>query len=172
VFVDCGCYDLETTEIFIDKCPDYKKVICFEPDEVNRNVVEDKIRNKSIDRVELYPYGVWKEKKVLCFGGNGSSAQIASAGGQHVQVVAIDEVIKEKVTFIKMDIEGAELDALDGAKKIIARDKPKLAICVYHKSEDIVSIPQYLLELVPEYKFYLRHYSNFYATETVLYAVL
>ncbi len=75
----------------------------------------------------------------------------------------------EKVTFIKMDIEGAEYDALCGARKIIASQKPKLAICVYHKAEDIIEIPRLILDINPDYKFALRHYSLF-DTETVLYA--
>ena len=93
VFVDCGCYDLETTEIFMKKCPDYKKVICFEPDETNRLGIDQKIKNQSIEKVELQPYGVWNKKDILRFGGNGSSAQISDMGEECAQVVAIDEVI-------------------------------------------------------------------------------
>ena len=77
---------------------------------------------------------------------------------------------EEKVSFIKMDIEGAELPALNGAEKIIQRHKPKLAVCVYHKREDLITIPQYIKSIVPEYKFYLRvHFP--YASELVLYGV-
>lgn len=69
-----------------------------------------------------------------------------------------------------MDIEGFELDALMGAKGLIETYKPKLAICVYHKCEDLVSIVEYLAQLVPEYQFYMRHYT-YSQHETVLYAV-
>ncbi len=68
-----------------------------------------------------------------------------------------------------MDVEGAELKSLIGAKNTIIKNKPRLAICVYHKPEDICEIPEYILSLVPEYKFYLRHYSSI-NWETVLYA--
>ena len=74
------------------------------------------------------------------------------------------------ITFIKMDIEGSEIPALRGAKEIIETQKPKLAICVYHKPEDIWEIPELILDYVPEYRLYLRHYSITY-TETVLYAI-
>lgn len=70
-----------------------------------------------------------------------------------------------------MDVEGAELESLKGAKKIIQRDKPKMAICIYHKPEDVITLPVYIKELVPEYKFYLRSYSNA-DNEMVLYAVI
>lgn len=70
-----------------------------------------------------------------------------------------------------MDIEGAELKALEGAKKTIQKYKPTLAVCVYHRNEDILEIPQYIKSLVSEYKFFLRHH-NYGGTETVLYAVL
>jgi len=69
-----------------------------------------------------------------------------------------------------MDIEGAELQGLKGAKNIIVKNRPKLAICIYHKPEDILEIPLYLQSIVPDYKFYIRHYSN-HDIETVLYAV-
>ena len=86
--------------------------------------------------------------------------------------VVLDNCIppETKITHIKMDIEGAELNALKGAKNIIQRDTPILAICVYHKIQDFVEIPNYILSLVPDYKLYLRHH-NISGTETVLYAI-
>ena len=69
-----------------------------------------------------------------------------------------------------MDIEGAEMEALKGAESIIKSQKPKLAICVYHKEQDMTEIPIFIKKLVPEYKLFMRHYSND-AGETVLYAV-
>lgn len=74
------------------------------------------------------------------------------------------------MSFIKMDIEGADLEALKGCQNTIRRYHPKLAISVYHKPEDIIEIPCYIKELVPEYRLYLRHYGNG-DTETVLYAL-
>lgn len=77
---------------------------------------------------------------------------------------------EERVTFIKMDIEGTELELLKGAGRIIREQKPKLAICVYHKKEDIFDIPEYILNLNPKYKLYLRHYT-LGEWDTVLYAI-
>lgn len=69
-----------------------------------------------------------------------------------------------------MDIEGAELEALRGAEKTIQRDYPVLAISIYHKTEDVLEIPLYILELSNRYQFYVRHYSTT-ASETILYAI-
>lgn len=98
------------------------------------------------------------------------SAKVASEGNDRIEVVSLDSYIKEKVTFIKMDIEGAELEALKGCQNTIKKYRPKLAISVYHKKEDIIEIPGYIMSLVPDYHFYLRHYSSGFA-ETVLYAL-
>lgn len=86
-------------------------------------------------------------------------------------MVDLDSVVKgEEVSFIKMDIEGAEEKALSGAKRIITEQKPKLAICVYHKTEDIIELPALVLSMRPDYKLAFRHYSANSASETVVYA--
>lgn len=89
-----------------------------------------------------------------------------------IDVDSIDNVCSgDKVTFIKMDIEGSELEALRGAVNVIKRDKPRLAICIYHKPEDMYEIPFWIKETVPEYKLYIRHHTDG-ILETVLYATL
>lgn len=75
----------------------------------------------------------------------------------------------DNVTFIKMDIEGAEMEALEGAQKTIERCKPKLAISIYHKEDDLWEIPYYILKKYPWYKIYIRHYA-LTTNETVMYA--
>lgn len=88
-----------------------------------------------------------------------------------IPVVALDDVCKdEAVTFIKMDIEGSERNALLGSERTIARCKPKLAISIYHKPEDVWELPELILRMNPEYALYVRHYS-LTAEDTVLYAI-
>ena len=88
-----------------------------------------------------------------------------------INVISIDEKLNgNPVSVIKMDIEGSELEALKGAERTIKKFKHGLAICVYHKPEDIIEIPSKILELNPDYKLYLCHYS-YVDTETVLYAI-
>lgn len=86
-------------------------------------------------------------------------------------MVSIDEILMGKqVTFIKLDVEGSEMAALEGASESIRRWKPKLAVSVYHKPEDLWTLASYIIELNPNYNLYLRHYTtcNY---ETVLYAI-
>ena len=87
-----------------------------------------------------------------------------------IPIVALDNLEMTTISFIKMDIEGAEFDALRGGEKTIRRDKPLLAICVYHRKGDMPAIMDYLHTLVPEYQFWLRHYGLF--DDTVLYAAV
>ena len=85
-------------------------------------------------------------------------------------MIRLDEFLKgERVTLMKMDIEGAEYDALKGAEYIIKTQKPRLAISIYHDKNHIVDIPALLLSFRSDYKFYIRHYSLL-SNETVLYA--
>ena len=101
---------------------------------------------------------------------NMAGSYVSNNGNDYVKGVAIDDLGAEKITFIKMDIEGSELRALKGAKKTIIRDNPKLAICIYHKPWDVYEIAEYILSIVPDYKLFIRHY-DYYPQETVLYAV-
>lgn len=180
VFVDGGCLDLRTSQLLAKLCEtngkSIKKVYAFEPDKDNYKICNKKLSEGRISYdVSLIQAGLWSENTSLQFDalGNCSSHISIECNGEMdtINVVKMDSVIKDRVTFIKLDIEGAELEALKGAKDIIVRDKPKLAICIYHKKEDMVEIPYYIKQLVPEYKLYVRHYTN-NENETVLYAVL
>lgn len=173
VYVDCGMYDGDTIEQFIERCPDYRQIIGFEPDKLNVEAFGRRTLN--VTNIEIMNCGVWSEKCRLRFLGGGTTAsKVDNDGEDWLEVIDIDSVqCSRPVTFIKMDIEGSELMALHGAKNTIHRDMPKLAICVYHKKEDMITIPQYIKSLEREdmqYKFFLRHHS-LYEHETVLYAI-
>ncbi len=104
----------------------------------------------------------------------GSSESIGVSAAEETNVIwtaAIDDIVGEdKVTFIKLDVEGAELRALQGAELSIRRHRPRLAISIYHKPEDVIEIPAYILSLHEDYRLYIRHY-QMSACETILYAV-
>lgn len=174
VFVDAGCYDGTKAFQFAKNTNfQYKKIIALEPDAINLKRMRENLNFNSLDNVIVIQKGLWDKKETLKFSGNGSSSSnISSKGDIEIQVDSLDSLLNEEVvTFLKMDIEGAELKALQGARNIIQKYKPKLAISMYHKPEDIIEILGFIKELVPEYKLYLRHYSTT-IVETVLYAVI
>ena len=122
-------------------------------------------------RIHLYPCAVGPERGFVHFESDGTLISKASDRGSLVEVVPIDELFRETpLTFIKMDIEGAEYGALRGAAKVIQRDRPILAICVYHTQNDIWRIPLLVWEMLPEHKLYLRAYEGD-GFQTVMYAV-
>lgn len=152
VLVDCGAYTGDTIESFIDAMHGkYRKIYAYEPDERYYNIASQYIKDKKLN-VQL------AQKAVGECSGNGN-----------IPIVSLDEDINEKITWIKMDIEGYELSALRGAKKLIQKYRPKLTICLYHNVQDIYEIPLYLNEIVPEYRFKLsQHYRGHF--DFILYA--
>ena len=174
VFLDVGSCNLRDSINLRDYCPHVKRVYAFEPDAENYKVCQRNKERYGFPEVKLLPFGAWSEDKMLHFSSVGSGlSNVNDSGEVSVPVQAIDHVIplEEQVTFIKMDIEGSELEALMGARHTIQRCKPKLAISLYHKPEDMTEIPLYIHSLLPEYKFYVRHHSN-HCYETVFYAIL
>ena len=175
VFVDAGVLDLYTSLRFVEECKkrhiENYKIYAFEPDERSYDkCLSIKERYPEID-ITLVNKGLWSSDTTLYFQATGDAdAKVSEEGIDQIAVVSLDTYIKEKVTFIKMDIEGAELEALKGCQETIKKYRPKLAISVYHKKEDLIEIPEYIMSLVPDYHFYLRHYSSGF-TETVLYAL-
>ena len=101
-----------------------------------------------------------------------SSNHISSDGKIEVEGVSLDEDIKEKISMVKMDIEGSEMKALAGMKEHIKNDTPILLISVYHNNTVLVEIPKYIRSLSENYDYYLRYYGGcVYATEIVLFAL-
>lgn len=172
VFVDVGAYDGDTIEMFLSIVSGkYKHIYAFEPDKRNY----DNMRYLGGGRnISLYNSGLYCESKLVNFSANkGGSSKIEENGLRTIKVEKFDELdsIEDEVTFVKMDIEGSELMALHGMEETIKRSKPKLAVCIYHKFEDIWEIPLYIKSLVPEYRLYIRNYTT-YLDEIVLYAVI
>ncbi|MDF2530905.1 MAG: hypothetical protein K0Q65_486 [Clostridia bacterium] len=173
VFIDAGCYHGESALDFINWCHGkYKKIYAFEPDSQNFEICRETFQKNQMDHLQLVNAGLWSRNEILNFtNSGGGDSRVNDSGTFKVNAVSLDEVLNgEKATFIKMDIEGSELEALKGAKQTIQKYRPKLAICLYHKPEDVLDIPLYIKSLVPDYKFYIRHYTLF-QVETVLYAI-
>ena len=174
-YVDCGAFDGDTVEDFINFSEGkYGKVFAFEADPKNFEKLKNFVREKNYKNVELLNCGVWSEKTTLFFYDIGSGgSRISEFGNSKLEVDSIDNIVgEEKIDFIKMDIEGSELNALKGAIKTLERCKPVLAISIYHKKEDLITIPQFLKKIYPNAKFYLRKYNtNAYFADLNLYVI-
>jgi FkbM family methyltransferase len=169
VFVDAGGFDGQTTIEFIKRCPGYQSAYIFEPDPVNLEAAKKNLAGKK--DVYFYARGLAENQKILRFcSGDGSSSKICDTGDVEIHVDALDNLVKEPVSFVKMDIEGAEGIALDGAKTHILADHPKLAICCYHKPDDFWRLPTQVLAMSDDYAIYMRHYTEG-LTETVMYFI-
>ncbi len=169
VFVDAGGYDGQTSLEFIKRCPKYKTIHFFEPDAANVALARKNLSGNQ--RICFYTKGLAENKKTLKFSsGGGSASMLSEEGDMVIEVDAMDNLIKEKVSFIKMDIEGAEGPALEGAKIHILEDHPNLAVCCYHKVDDFWKIPEYVFTIRDDYHLYLRHYTDG-LHETVIYFI-
>lgn len=168
VFVDCGAFTGDTIQDLFSKTSPLK-VYAFEPDENNYRTLKDNFEGKQVLCLKM---GAFSKKATLSFaGGNADASKIVDDGDIQIEVDTIDNVLQgDQATFIKMDIEGAELEALKGAEKTIRQFHPKLAISAYHKFEDLFTLPQYIYSLDKSYKFYLRRHSHL-THELVLYAL-
>jgi FkbM family methyltransferase len=169
VFVDCGAYDGDTIDAFICKMGSKRihRMYAFEPDTENYT----KLKLRGFENMIAIQKGVYDKRTTLRFSGQGDTeSSLADSGGCEVEVDTVDNVLQgKKVTYIKMDIEGSELAAIEGAVNTIITYRPKLAISAYHRKEDLITIPQKILSLVPDYKLYLRIHLP-YSSESVLYA--
>jgi FkbM family methyltransferase len=183
VYVDGGAGNGDTAEFFLKKIKNMGikcQVHSFEPykDHYEKTV----LRLSNIPNVTVVPKGLWKYETELAFVPNpaapGSSSFVFwnnTPGAFHVPVTSLDSYFKNKPdsewpTFIKMDIEGSEREALLGSAEIIRKRKPKLAICAYHKPEDIYELPKTIYYIRDDYQFALRQHSSGWHN-TVLYAV-
>ncbi len=173
VFVDAGAYDGDSVHKFSEAVSgQYQAIYAFEPDQDNYEQLTASTRNmKSISTENK---GLWDTSTQLKFSVDtvaGVKSSIQSDGESTIDVESLDAYLggSAVVTYLKMDIEGAELQALKGAEQILRNNKPKLAIAAYHKPDDLFVLTQYLHSIVPEYKLYLRHHMPI-SQELVLYA--
>ncbi len=180
VFVDIGAYNGDTLIDYMHNFQSYHKIYCYEMDQKNLNDLQIvaghfgniEVRNNVVgDRHgEIVTINEnERSESSRIYDENESNKNLAF---NNVKMVSIDEDICEEISFLKMDVEGAERFVLNGAKRHISSEKPKLAVCIYHGNEDLWKIPRLIDSLNDNYKFYIRYYGgNLYPNEIVLYAV-
>lgn len=179
VFVDCGCFDGATCYNFAGWCghKGFEHIYSFEADP--ENYKKSKKLLEPLGKCELFNYGISDVNKKVYFSSEAFETSCIISreeaekrnfeGVTEIETVALDDILKGKrVTFIKMDIEGAEYEALLGARQLIKENRPRMAISVYHKFEDFVTLANLVLEMHPDYMIAFRHY-GFDELETIMY---
>ena len=168
VFVDGGGFDGDTTLEMASRCPDFASVHFFEPAAYAMTTAKSRLAALS-PRIHFYPLGLYDRPTTLSFDASaGSASHIAEGGSDTIEVGRLDDLVTERISWIKMDLEGAELEALHGSERHILADHPKLAIAVYHDPADFWRTTGYVLGLRQDYTIHLRHYTEGWP-ETVMF---
>lgn len=173
-YFDCGAFVGDTIDEFLKASGGaYDYIWAAEPDRSNYKQLMQYVENESLSNIDVVNKGIYGYAGKLPFQEEGSMLSMLSDDSDcYIEVDTIDRISAGKpVTYIKMDVEGAELMALKGAEQTIRKYKPILGISIYHKERDLIDIPRYIKEIVPEYKFYFRVHKKL-AIDTVLYGVI
>jgi FkbM family methyltransferase len=171
-YLDIGAYHGENLRELEAHLP-LKMAMLFEPDRQNFHTIVQNHKNFVTKNIHFFPMAVSDQNTFVSFDGSGSeSSGISSTGETKILCVRLDDVVpaNEKIDFIKMDVEGAELSVLKGAKNVIETNKPVLAISLYHNWDDLWTIPNYFQDVHKGYDLLIRqHMKNSF--DLVLYAV-
>lgn len=165
-FIDLGAYNGDTVADFISHCPDYRQITAVEPDK--KTFKKLKINTQNISNITLINACVSDKCGMLPFGSRGGRNSSLSQDGDMLKSITVDS-LETDASFIKMDVEGEEVGAILGAKETILKNKPKMLISAYHRTNDFIKIPQAVLDIRNDYKIYMRHFkylpdwdTNFY----------
>ncbi len=173
-FVDLGAYNGDTAAEFIKETGGrFEKIYAAEPDSKNFRKLCERLCGEK--RIEAFNCGAWSEDTTLFFSsdkGRGSRAEQTAPGAREVKMMKVDSMLKGKpASFIKMDVEGAEEQAILGAKNTIINFSPKLNIALYHRNEDMYKLPLLINSINSNYALYIRHFPYIPDWETCLFAV-
>ena len=170
-FVDVGSFDGRTSLRFAARVPNFSHIYAFEPSRSNIPSIKRNLKTLGAGRTTVYPYGLGAKAGKRKFDASlGTSSRASDDGDTEIEVCSLDSLRLSNPTFIKMDIEGAEVEALIGAFSTIERFRPRLAIAVYHRFDDFWRIPEVISETRVDFRIYLRHYTEG-IDETVMYFV-
>lgn len=181
-YVDLGAYDGDTIVEFLNETSlQFKKIYAMEPDGRNFRKMKRRLYMIGSALLECYNVGAWNEDTSVIFSlrsGRGSHAvpeegkPLNPARFREVKMMKPDTMLRgEPVTYIKIDVEGAEANALNGAAGTIAAHKPKLNVALYHRNEDMFELPLLVHKLNKRYKFFMRHHPYIPDWETNLYCI-
>ncbi len=162
-YADLGAYNGDTVRELMRYAPDLSFVIAFEPDRRSFRKLSEFCDTLPSDAplIEKINAAAWSGDGTLVFGdeGNRNSGLFAKGKAVSVNATSLDNALNGKgVDYIKYDVEGCEREAIIGSTATIREHRPRLLVSVYHRSEDIFSLPLMIHALRPDYKLYLRRY--------------
>jgi FkbM family methyltransferase len=177
VFVDCGAFDGDTLKALLEvHVPSFRgQIVALEPDPSNLQKLTQYVsalRQELRGRVSIMPLAAGARREKVSFAATGTAAAgIDHSGPLRVDCAPLDEILKDTdPTYIKMDIEGGELEALEGARTVIRRTAPILAVSIYHRPDHVWKIPLLISSIQPQYRYFLRPH-NEEGWDLVCYAV-
>lgn len=169
-FADLGACKGDTIEEFLSYVNDYEKILAFEPNAKNFEKLKQYCEN--IKNTEIWNVAVHSKEDVLYFNKKSGRSSAEVGSGVPVRATSLDNILQgRKATYVKMDVEGCEAQAIEGCVNVLTQHKPKLNLAVYHRSEDIFTIPLLIKLINPEYKIYLRHHPYIPHWDTNIYCI-
>lgn len=175
--VDGGAFDGDTVDMLIRHLGKMRilNICCFEAEEHNWNKIEEKLPTWSPHRIHIHKAALWSGTgDSIAFEGDGLSGgikKVSSIRNDEIYTQRLDDCGYDNISLIKLDIEGAEREALKGAERIIKKCRPVLAICAYHLQDDLLCLWELIRTIgAGDYKLYLRHYMRS-SGDTILYAI-
>ena len=157
IYADLGAYRGDTLLEFLELAGDYRQIFAVEPDAKNFAKLESLIRRLGLHHVVAKNNAVSDAARKVCFGSPGGRSSAIGRGKGEVQALPLLELTHGQIpSYIKMDIEGAEAEALRGMEGVLAAHAPKLLVSAYHRIEDYFSLPLQILRAQPGYRIYLR----------------
>lgn len=174
VYIDLGAYNGDTVKEFLDLVNgEYKRIIAVEPDAKNFKKLNRWQQENNLPNVEIFAKGIWDKPDTLSFNTAGArSSSLDLEGNSVIEVESVDNILQGNcASWIKIDVEGAEAQALRGAAYTLSAYKPKLLVACYHREEDLFKLPLLIHELNPAYKIYFRKHPYIPAWEINIFAV-
>lgn len=169
-YLDLGAYRGDTIEEFLTYCPIYNNITAFEPNSKNFQKLKDFTSN--LENINLWQLGSYNQNTVINFNDKAGRNSAICQQGKPTQVAKVDTILAgQKITYCKLDVEGAEKETFEGMINTIKLFKPKLNVAAYHRSQDIFALILQLYDINPNYKFYLRHHPYIPHWDTNLYCV-
>ena len=175
-YVDLGAYNGDTIKKLLPLAPHLSQVLALEPDCRNFRKLSEYAEGLAEKiNIKPLPLAAWDRRETLLMDASGNrNANLSSVGKKTVSVEAdaLDNVIGTlRPDYIKYDVEGSEREALAGSRRTIQTARPRLLISLYHRSEDLFTLPALIRDIAPHYKLYLRKLRYIPAWDLNLYAI-